>query len=336
MTDNGNPTSKNGIGVGLGLPLAGLSLQAHRPVVEQIRGLGYTDVWRGEGSGMDAFTPLAMCSAWDPTLSLGTAIVPAFTRGPAVIAQTAATLAHMSERTVYLGLGSSIKPYVHDGNGMNFDHPYLRVRDAVRFTKRALRGEVIEGGFDTIDISRFQLGNPPQRVPRVLVGALRSRMMELAFAEADGAIANLMSFKDIPSMLAAIDAPRENKDFVVKLFVCATADEEFAERRARQFVAGMVSLPPYRAFHAAHGRDDALAEMDIHVKTGNKRGAADAIPLDVVNEIYVSGTPDQCREKIERFVQVGVTSLVLYLDPTPESMSDPESVLDVLPKLIPR
>ena len=46
--------------------------------------LGYTDVWSAEANGADAFTPLALASVWAPSLRLGTAIVPAYTRGPAL------------------------------------------------------------------------------------------------------------------------------------------------------------------------------------------------------------------------------------------------------------
>ena len=52
--------------------------------------LGYTDVWSAETDGADGFTPLALASAWSPSLQLGVAIIPAYTRGPALLAQSVA------------------------------------------------------------------------------------------------------------------------------------------------------------------------------------------------------------------------------------------------------
>src|SRR5919205_80797 len=78
---------------GLTVPLSGLPLSEQRDVIASLPGLGYTDVWSAEAGGTDAFTPLALASAWAPPLRLGTAIVPAFTRGAPTIAQSAAALA---------------------------------------------------------------------------------------------------------------------------------------------------------------------------------------------------------------------------------------------------
>src|SRR5690606_18090806 len=78
---------------GLTVPLERTPLADHAEVFRELVDLGYTDVWSSEANGTDAFTPLALAAAWAPQLSLGTAIVPAYTRGPAVLAQSAAALA---------------------------------------------------------------------------------------------------------------------------------------------------------------------------------------------------------------------------------------------------
>ena len=45
--------------------------------------LGYKEAWSSEANGPDAFMPLVLGAIHAPELRLGTAIVPAFTRGPA-------------------------------------------------------------------------------------------------------------------------------------------------------------------------------------------------------------------------------------------------------------
>ena len=69
------------------VPLPG-HLHAQRDQLVELADLGYTDVWSAEADGADAFTPLALAAAWAPRLRLGTAIVPAFTRAPACMAQS--------------------------------------------------------------------------------------------------------------------------------------------------------------------------------------------------------------------------------------------------------
>src|SRR5262249_40106145 len=71
---------------GLTVPLAGVPLGVHAPLLAELADVGYTDVWSSEVAGTDAFTPLALASTWAPTLRLGTAIAPVLTRGPGLLA----------------------------------------------------------------------------------------------------------------------------------------------------------------------------------------------------------------------------------------------------------
>ena len=74
---------------GMTVPLPG-PLHSHREKLNELADLGYTDIWSAESDGADAFTPLALAAAWEPRLRLGTAIVPAYTRAPACMAQSVA------------------------------------------------------------------------------------------------------------------------------------------------------------------------------------------------------------------------------------------------------
>src|SRR5206468_102544 len=84
----------------------------------------FADVWSAETAGTDAFTPLALAAAWEPTLRLGTAIVPVYTRGPALIAMSAASLAFAAPGRFVLGLGASSPVIVGNWNGIPFEQPF--------------------------------------------------------------------------------------------------------------------------------------------------------------------------------------------------------------------
>lgn len=96
---------------GLTLPIdPAVSVLEHRAWIEELPDLGFTDLWSGEVDGVDAFTPLVLASQWAPSLRLGPAIVPVYTRGPALLAQTAATMAQLAPGRFALGIGSSCCP----------------------------------------------------------------------------------------------------------------------------------------------------------------------------------------------------------------------------------
>ena len=69
---------------GLTLPFAGVPLAATEPLVRRAEAAGWDDLWTGETSGPDGFTPLARAAAWTERMRLGTGVVNAFTRGPVV------------------------------------------------------------------------------------------------------------------------------------------------------------------------------------------------------------------------------------------------------------
>src|SRR5512132_407439 len=182
---------------GMTIPFDGLPLHAQRDQVVELADLGYTDVWSSEANGADAFTPLALASAWAPSLRLGTAIVPAFTRGPGCLAQSVGSLAQAAPGRVALGVGTSSNVIVEGWNAIPFEQPYQRTRDMVRFLRRALTGEKVTAEYETFSVRGFKLGVvPPEPVP-ILVAALREGMLRLAGREGDGAIVNWLSADDV-------------------------------------------------------------------------------------------------------------------------------------------
>jgi probable F420-dependent oxidoreductase len=303
---------------GITVPFEGLSMADQRPLVERLVDLGYTDVWSAEVNGADAFTPLVLASVWAPTLRLGTAIVPAFTRGPATIAQSAAALAGAAPGRFVLGVGTSSNVIVESWNGIAFDRPLARTRDLVRFLHRALAGEKVSERYETFAVDGFALGLPPlaERVP-IFVAALREGMLRMAGREADGAIINWLSADDVSRVAPIVrDAGGgEVREVVARIFVAPIADPDTARMVGRRALTAYLNVPVYAAFHRWLGRGERLAGMWESWRAGDRKGALAAIPDDVVDELIVWGTPEACREHIARYVANGVTTPMIALLP---------------------
>jgi probable F420-dependent oxidoreductase len=300
---------------GLTVPLGGTALLDHAPLVGQLPGWGYTDLWSAEVSGTDAFVPLALASTWEPTLRLGTAIVPVFTRGPALIAMSAATMAAAAPGRFVLGLGASSPAIVESWNGLDFDHPYRRTRDVLRIVKQALAGERVDGRFDTVTVSRFRLESAPADPPPVMLAALRPQMLALAGREADGAILNWLAASDVARCLEAVAAPTET---VARVFVCPTEDAGYARTLGRTLISTYLTVPAYAAFHDWLGRGPALRAMHEAWAEGDRRGAAAAVPDEVVDALVLHGSPESVRAQVQAYADAGVTTPVLALLPAPD------------------
>ena len=252
------------------------SLLPERELVAALRDFGYTDVWSAETAGADAFVPLALAATWEPTLRLGTAIVPVYTRGPALIAMSAATMAAVAPGRFVLGLGASSPVIVGNWNGIDFAEPYRRSRDVLRVVKAALAGERVDGEFDSFTIRRFKLEAPPAVPPPVLLAALRPQMLRLAGREADGAILNWLAATDVQRCLDSIG--NADADVVARIFVCPTEDSAYARAVGRTLISTYLTVPAYAAFHDWLGRGAALAPMHQAWAAGDRKGAAAAIP----------------------------------------------------------
>lgn len=307
---------------GLTVPLTGVPLPDHADVVRALPDLGFTDVWSAETNGTDAFTPLALASAWEPTLRLGTAIVPVYTRGPALIAMSAAALAAAAPGRFVLGLGASSPVIVGNWNGIPFEQPYRRSRDVLRAVRTALAGQRVDGDFDSFTIKRFKLEQAPEPAPPIALAALRPQMLALAGREADGAILNWLAATDVPQCTAAIGDPAT--EVIARIFVCPTDDDEYARAVGRLLISTYLTVPAYAAFHDWLGRGERLAPMHAAWAAGDRAGAAAAIPDDVVDELVVHGAPEACREHVERYAAAGIGTPVLAVLPTPAGPTDLE------------
>lgn len=317
---------------GMTIPLGG-PLHTQEARIKELVDLGYTDVWSAEADGHDAFTPLALASVWAPELRLGTAIVPAYTRGPACLAQSVGSLAQAAPGRFAIGIGTSSNVIVERWNGIPFEEPYRKTRDMVRFLRQAMTGEKIKADFDTFSINGFALkALPPEPVP-ILVAALRSGMLKMAGREADGAIINWLSAEDVSTVAPIVQGAAPNgepREIVARIFCAPIDDPETVYGAAKFAIAAYLNVPVYRAFHEWLGRDQLQPMWDAW-DAGDRKAALEAIPNSVVDELVVHGPPEKCREHIGRYIANGVTTPALA--PLPFGYDMDQAIRDLAPQL---
>jgi len=293
---------------GITIPFDDIPLHAHKEWFARLRELGYTDLWSAEVDGSDGFTPLALAAAWEPTLQLGVAITPAYTRGPALLAQSVASLADAAPGRFAFGLGTSSEVIVANWNGLVFENPYRRVRDTLRFLRQALTGEKVTGTYEGFSVTGFRLARVPEQQPAVYLAALRPGMLHLAGKEADGVILNWLSAEDVHQSVAEVEkAGGSGHEVVARIFVVPSDDAELARTVGRRLITTYLNVPAYAEFHRWLGRGPALQPMWDAWATGDRKGALAAIPDEVVDDLVVHGSYADCRAKIRPYMENGVT-----------------------------
>src|SRR5258708_6028220 len=127
--------------LGITIPLDGFQNRHFAELLHHAERLGYTDGWSYETFQGDAITPLAAAATITEKMRLGTAIVPVFTRPPALIALSAAGIQQLSGGRFILGLGISTPTIVEQWMGVPYKLPVTRLRETVSPIRAAFTGQ---------------------------------------------------------------------------------------------------------------------------------------------------------------------------------------------------
>ena len=293
------------------LPVAGLA-----DVAKRAEGLGYSTVWAAEAGTNDAFGLLAACASTTSRIGLATGVLPIFTRTPALMAQSAATLQDWSGGRFLLGLGVSSQTIVTRWNGLPYDRLLDRTREYVSVVRRLLTWDKVSHESDLYPVDGYRLLlNVPSPPPPILLGALNPAMLRLAGEVSDGALLNWIGAPSVAAALAHVaegagGEPRRNAVFVR---VCVTSDLDAARAWGRREVMGYVIVPAYRR---AFGTQGWTAECEAAMKlwdSGDRKAAAASLPDEMVDSLGVAGPADDVRTKFDAFRAAGVDEPVAFL-----------------------
>jgi 5,10-methylenetetrahydromethanopterin reductase len=283
------------------------------PLGRRAEQLGYDALWVAETRlTRDAISLLGALAVTTERIALGTSIVNTWTRGPVLMALTAATLNDLAPGRITLGLGASSDPLIAN-QGIERRRPLTQMREYVDAVRRLLRlepvtveGEVVRVNDVTLDFLRG-VPRDPIEVP-IYLGATGAKMLELAAEIADGAILNLFLPADYTrearQRLGTLEAPQ-------LVAVALSEDGEEARAVTRQFVTMYLGGQPHIAREL--GLDpELIARLTELIGTWPPRpgGLEEAVGLvgsEIVERLAVAGTASECRARIGEWVDAGAS-----------------------------
>jgi probable F420-dependent oxidoreductase len=298
---------------GLTVPFTGIRLAECAELVKRADAAGYTDLWSGETNGPDGFTPLALASAWTDRARLGTGVVGVMQRGRALLAQEAAALADASGGRFALGIGASSDRIVEGWNGMPFEKPLTRVSETIEFLRVALAGERADGG--------FKLERAPEAMVPIIVAALRGKMLRLAVEKGDGAFTNFLPLEGLPKVVEQLEGAPDGFELLCRFF-CIPGEREQVEPLARFMFSSYITVPVYEAFYRWLGYGERIDEMVEAWAAKDRQRAAEAAPWELIEEMFIFGSPERMRERLQTFVDGGITLPVLTPITTPDNLGE--------------
>jgi probable F420-dependent oxidoreductase len=298
---------------GLTVPLTGIGLPENAELLRRAEAAGYTDFWSGETNGPDGFTPLALASAWTEKVRLGTGVVGVMQRGRALLAQETAALADASGGRFALGIGASSDRIVEGWNGMPFEKPLSKMSETVDFLRTALAGERADGG--------FKLERAPAEPVPIIVAALRGKMLRLAVEKGDGAFTNFLPLEGLPRVVEQLEGAPEGFELLCRFF-CLPGEREQVEPLARFMFSSYITVPVYEAFYRWLGYGDRIDEMVAAWNAKDRQKAAEVAPWELIEEMFIFGSPEQMKERLRAFVEGGITLPVITPITTPDKLGE--------------
>lgn len=291
--------------------------------------LGYDSLWLPEAYGWDAFTALTEFACVTERIQLGTGIINVFSRSPALIGQTAASLDAISGGRFRLGLGTSGHQVVEGWHGVPYEKPIQRLRETVEVVRSVLRRDRLEHRGEVFQLSgRLKLMTHPvrDRVP-IYLATLTPAGIELAGEVADGWIPIFYSPAHFDTVFrprlerGASRAGRSLGDLSRCVYqqVVVTEDVIAARDLVRPhlalYVGGMGSRERNyynRLFHA-YGLGDAAARIQDLYLGGRHRDAAAAVTDEMVDLVTITGPTGECRRRLRALAESGVDEVAMTL-----------------------
>ena len=298
---------------GLTVPLTGIGLGDNEELYRRAEASGYTDLWSGETNGPDGFSPLVLGAAWTEKVRLGTGVVGVMQRGRALLAQEAAAAADASGGRFALGIGASSDRIIEGWNGMPFEKPLSKMSETIDFLRTALAGERADGG--------FKLERAPEQPVPIIVAALRGKMLRLAVEKGDGAFTNFLPLEGLPKVAEQLEGAPGGFELLCRFF-CIPGEREQVEPLARFMFSSYITVPVYENFYRWLGYGEKIDAMVEAWNAKDRQKAAALAPWELIEEMFVFGSPEQMRERLGAFVEGGITLPVITPITTPDRVGE--------------
>lgn len=294
---------------------------------------GFAEIWQADTRlARDCVVMMSAFLTYTERLRIGSGVLPIWTRNPAVIAATWSSMWELGGKVdgrgrVMLGLGAWWEP-IASRVGVTRERPLAAMREHIEALRQLFTMEEVTYQGDFVKLDRIRLDvafgdTSPRDIP-LYIGATGPKMLELAGEICDGVVLNyVVSVDYIREAVRLVEqgakAAGKTLDDVDRpeLLVCCLSDDDPAAAMAegKKLVAYYLATEPH--IMKASGVDEELLErvqsmMSWPATEADYIRASQVIPDEVVRNLMAVGTSQECRDKVQEYVDAGVTCPILY------------------------
>ena len=273
-------------------------------------------IWVPETWGMENFSMLVTVSQIAKNSKIGSSIVNIYSRTPALIAMGAVTIDTLSDGRLVLGLGTSSEPIVQDWHGLEFNGPVQRMREYVDIIRLITSGKRVDYAGKFFKLKNFTLLiKPPRKNIPIYIAAVNKKMIDLCWEIADGVIFYLRPLAEIKSTIQKMQT-KKKIEVASQFITCMSEDEEKAIDRAKRTLSFYISVGEiYRNFLANNGFKNETENIYEEYKRTGLTSNYKFVTDSMLDELVIYGTPEDCRKRLQRFIDAGVTLPIIQFNP---------------------
>lgn len=309
----------------VGVFLSGDYLPAHKiiefsPLLDD---LGYHQISIPEIWGHDSITLLSVLAHTTKKIKLATGIISLFSRTPALVGMTAASLDELSRGRFILGLGLSGPKVIENWHGIPFKSPLTRTEEFVEILRSIFRRERMD--FDTKELGhlkdfRISVPNVRKDIP-IHLASIGPKNIELTAKIADGWIPIFMPLEEFSKEIKGINLflekyGRDKSNFEITpaiptIIGNGEKEKELLRSHLGYYFGSMGDF--YNNLLRRVGFEKEADEIKRHYMDGDVLNGNRAISDEILHEVCIFGSKDEALEKVAKLHKIGVTCPLLVV-----------------------
>jgi alkanesulfonate monooxygenase SsuD/methylene tetrahydromethanopterin reductase-like flavin-dependent oxidoreductase (luciferase family) len=285
---------------------------------------GFDELWLWEDSfWAGAYTSAAVILASTEKIKVGIGLSPATVRNPLFVTMDITTLAMLYPGRFLPGFGHGVDGWMRQIGA--FPKSSLKaLGETVEAIRRLLQGENVTMHGEHVHLDNVKMHITPNVVPPLFVGGMREKTLQLAGRVGDGTIlCEMANPAYIRWSKAQIEAGRQEGDrprneIAVFAFAKVTPEGKDARQIMRRVVAPRFNwMVPH--VEALGIKDEAQGLLNQY----GAEGAAERMPEAWLDDLSISGTPEQAAASFHRLADAGADSIILLpQENTPECLDE--------------
>jgi 5,10-methylenetetrahydromethanopterin reductase len=270
----------------------------------------------------ETFSLLGYLAAATNTIKLGLGVTNPYTRNPALLAMSTATLDRISGGRFSLGLGRSERGVIQGRMGMRYGDPFQVMESVVSTLRRLMAGEALTTTEGPSPLTNVRLAiAPSQAEPPIYLAAIGPKALRLAGAIADGVLLNAYTPVDYVKYAAeevrkaATEAGRDpdSVDIACMLIMRQTDEPERLWPDLKRRIVRLLEEPRVGEILLEKGGFDPSILEPLRASVQQDRGASavDLISDEMVDAFYLVGSEEHCKKRVAAYRDAGVDSPLL-------------------------